>query len=456
MLFGKAGQKRKGLACIFRQLNEMACRELAVVGLQWGDEGKGKIVDWLCSDVDYAVRFQGGNNAGHTIIINGKRSVLHLIPSGIFHEQVTCLIGQGVVLDPWQVLEETDKLEREEVNTRERLFISGNCSLILPHHVAVDEARERRTEGIGTTKRGIGPAHEDKVGRRALRLNDLFSDTLEEKLARLAEFHNHMLSEMYAATPISHKQVLDDLGRIADRLRPLVSDIPAMLAKAKEENRKVLLEGAQGALLDHEHGTYPFVTSSSCLVSASVAGTGVSMNPTVIGVAKAYATRVGNGPFPTELNDENGKTLLTLGNEFGATTGRQRRCGWLDLPALRYALQLNGCRHICLTKLDVLDSLDEIKLCVSYTVDGDVTDRFPVEALERPGTKPVYETLQGWKQPTSDLHSFEDFPQKLKDFVRHVEEFTGASVSMASVGAERSQTIIRESDGFLQALQPAP
>jgi len=419
---------------------------LAVVGLQWGDEGKGKVVDCLASNADYAVRFQGGNNAGHTITIGGNPSILHLIPSGVFNPGVTCLIGQGVVLNPRTLLEEIAALESAGIDASGRVCVSSNCTLILPYHIALDEAREACGGKIGTTKRGIGPAHEDKVGRRALRLRDLFGDDLAGKLDAIARYHNHMLREMHKAQEIDPAKVREDLESIAPRLLPLTGDIAGILRRAAADGKRILLEGAQGALLDCEHGTYPYVTSSSCLASAAVSGTGVDLAPRVLGVAKAYATRVGNGPFPTELDGELGERLLRIGKEYGATTGRQRRCGWLDIPALRYAMRLNGCSDLCLTKIDVLDALDEIRICTRY--EGAEDGAFPVELLESAQTRPIYETLPGWSEPTDVLKSFEDAPPNMRRYVSRVEELCEARVEMVSVGAGREQTLMREPAGF--------
>ncbi len=433
----------------------MARNVLAVVGLQWGDEGKGKIVDWFCANgADVAVRFQGGNNAGHTIVVGGVRSVLHLVPSGVLHPHVTCLVGQGVVIDPWALLGELDELAKVGIDAAGRVRVSENCAMILPHHIAVDGAREKGTAGIGTTQRGIGPVHEDKTGRRAVRLRDLFNGRLEPKLARMADHHNQLLTGLHGLPGIDPGAVLDGLAGIRDRIEPLVGDVPGALEEAVSSGRNVLLEGAQGALLDFEHGTYPYVTSSSCLAGASAGGTGVGLSPRVVGVAKAYATRVGEGPFPTELRDDTGRMLLEWGNEYGATTGRTRRCGWLDIPALRYAMRLNGCRSLCVTKLDVLDRLDEIRLCVGYRVGGVPVDGFPVQALDSADAQPVYETVLGWGESTSGLGSFADMPGRMRDFVRRIERLSGGRVDMVSVGAERGQTLARGRAPFLSRATP--
>jgi len=419
---------------------------LAVVGLQWGDEGKGKIVDCLAAGADYAVRFQGGNNAGHTITIGGRQSVLHLIPSGVFNPGVTCLIGQGVVLNPWALLEEIAALESAGIDAAARVCVSSSCTLILPYHIALDEAREARDAKIGTTKRGIGPAHEDKVGRRALRLRDLFCADLEEKLGAIAGYHNHMLREMHGAKEIDPAEVRESLESLVPRLRPLAGDVAGSLRRAAAEGKRILLEGAQGALLDCEHGTYPYVTSSSCLASAAVSGAGADLSPRVLGVAKAYSTRVGNGPFPTEVNGELGERLLRIGKEYGATTGRQRRCGWLDIPALRYAMRLNGCTDLCLTKIDVLDGLEEINICIRY--DGAEDGAFPVDRLGDPDVRPVYETLPGWREATDGVRSLDDAPSGMRRYVERIEELCGARVEMISVGAGREQTLTRGAAGF--------
>jgi adenylosuccinate synthase len=390
---------------------------VVVIGTQWGDEGKGKVVDWLTEIAQGVVRFQGGHNAGHTLVIGGKKQVLRLIPSGILRPKVTCYIGSGVVLSPEALLQEIDELEGAGVAVRARLRISSTCPLILPYHVALDRARElkRGDAKIGTTGRGIGPAYEDKVARRAVRVCDLFApDRLRAKVREVLDFHNFVL------------------------------DVPAELAAASQRGDRLLFEGAQGALLDVDHGTYPFVTSSNCIAGAAAPGAGVGpqMLDYVLGIAKAYTTRVGSGPFPTELFDDTGRHLATKGNEFGSVTGRPRRCGWFDAVAMRRSIQLNGVSGLCVTKLDVLDGLSSVKICTGYRRAGEPVDLLPFGAEDVATCEPVYEELPGWSDTTFGARSWDVLPAAAQRYLRRLSELVGAPIDMVSTGPDRDETIL--------------
>ena len=428
-------------------------KNVVVIGTQWGDEGKGKIVDWLTDHAQGVVRFQGGHNAGHTLVIGGQKTVLHLIPSGILREGVACYIGNGVVVSPEALFKEIDKLEAVGVNVSERLRISEACPLIMPYHQALDIAREtaRGTNKIGTTGRGIGPAYEDKVARRGLRVQDLMRPKrFAEQLAELLDYHNFMLTQYYRAAPVDFQQTLEASLAMAARLEALVADVPRALYDAHRESANLLFEGAQGTLLDIDHGTYPFVTSSNCVAGAAAAGAGVgpSMLHYVLGITKAYTTRVGSGPFPTELYDAEskldpvGKHLATKGNEFGATTGRARRCGWFDAAALKRSIQINGVSGLCVTKLDVLDGVEEVKLCTGYQIDGKLSDILPVGAEETARCVPVYETLPGWKESTVGVKEFDALPATARAYLKRIEEVCAVPVDMISTGPDRDQTIV--------------
>ena len=428
-------------------------KNVVVIGTQWGDEGKGKIVDWLTDHAQGVVRFQGGHNAGHTLVIGGQKTVLHLIPSGILRDGVACYIGNGVVVSPEALFKEIDKLEAVGVNVSERLRISEACPLIMPYHQALDIAREtaRGTNKIGTTGRGIGPAYEDKVARRGLRVQDLMRPKrFAEQLAELLDYHNFMLTQYYRAAPVDFQQTLEASLAMAARLEALVADVPRALYDAHREGANLLFEGAQGTLLDIDHGTYPFVTSSNCVAGAAAAGAGVgpSMLHYVLGITKAYTTRVGSGPFPTELYDAEskldpvGKHLATKGNEFGATTGRARRCGWFDAAALKRSIQINGVSGLCVTKLDVLDGVEEVKLCTGYQIDGKLSDILPVGAEETARCVPVYETLPGWKESTVGVKEFDALPATARAYLKRIEEVCAVPVDMISTGPDRDQTIV--------------
>ncbi len=422
-------------------------RNVVVVGTQWGDEGKGKIVDWLTDHSQGVVRFQGGHNAGHTLVVNGKKTVLRLIPSGILRGNVTCYIGNGVVLSPSALIQEMDELEAAGVEVAPRLRISEACPLILGYHVALDQAREfSKGDGkLGTTGRGIGPAYEDKVARRAIRLQDLFKPVrFAEKLEGLLDFHNFVLEQYFHQPKVDFKKTLDESLALASRLSPLVADVPRALYEANREGKNLLFEGAQGTLLDIDHGTYPFVTSSNCVAGAAAAGAGVGPSQLhyVLGITKAYTTRVGSGPFPTELTDEIGKYLAKRGHEFGAVTGRPRRCGWFDAAALKRSIQINGVSGLCITKLDVLDGVESVKLCIGYDVDGKFSDILPVGAEELALCVPRYEEMPGWQESTVGVKSHDGLPKAARDYLVQIEKLTGVPIDLISTGPDREETIV--------------
>ncbi|BAX57785.1 MULTISPECIES: adenylosuccinate synthase [Burkholderia cepacia complex] len=430
-------------------------RNVVVVGTQWGDEGKGKIVDWLTDHAQGVVRFQGGHNAGHTLIIGGKKTILRLIPSGIMREGVACYIGNGVVLSPEALFKEIGELEEAGVNVRDRLFISEAATLILPYHIAIDQAREARKGAgkIGTTGRGIGPAYEDKVGRRALRVQDLFdAKTFADRLRENLDFHNFVLTQYLGGAAVDFQATLDTMLGYADRLKPMVADVSRRLYDANNAGQNLLFEGAQGTLLDIDHGTYPFVTSSNCVAGAASAGAGVGPQKLnyILGITKAYCTRVGSGPFPSELydadnpqrQDQVGVTLANVGKEFGSVTGRPRRTGWLDAAALRRSIQINGVSGLCMTKLDVLDGLDEVKLCVGYKIDGKDADILPRGAADVARCEPVYETFAGWKESTVGIKTWEALPANAQAYLTRVQEVAGVPVDMVSTGPDRDETIL--------------
>jgi adenylosuccinate synthase len=422
-------------------------RNAVVIGCQWGDEGKGKIVDLLTDRAQAVVRFQGGHNAGHTLVIDGKTTVLHLIPSGILREDVRCLIGNGVVLSPEALLEEMDMLEQNGIPVSSRLGISESCPMILPYHVALDQAREvaRGSKAIGTTGRGIGPAYEDKVSRRGIRLGEMLDlERYKDRLREVMEYHNFALVNYYKAEAVDYTQVLDQSLAHAERILPLLEDVTGTLHKMRAAGQNIMFEGAQGALLDIDHGTYPYVTSSNTTAGGAATGSGVGPRHLdyILGIVKAYTTRVGSGPFPTELFDDVGEYLGTKGHEFGATTGRQRRCGWLDVVTLRRSLDINSVTGICITKLDVLDGLEKIKICVGYDLDGKELDAPPVGADLFDKCKPVYIELPGWTESTIGTKSLDDLPQAARDYLSKVEELCGVPVDVVSTGPDRAETLI--------------
>lgn len=421
---------------------------VVVLGTQWGDEGKGKIVDLLTDEADYVVRYQGGHNAGHTLVVDGKKQVLRLIPSGILRQNCTCVVGNGVVVSPEALLGEIRELEEKGVEVRSRMVISPACPLILPYHQAIDRAREAKLgkKAIGTTGRGIGPTYEDKAARRGLRVGDMFNmEDFAEKLATVMEYHNFCLTKYYNVEPISYEKVLEDCRNYAKEILPMVQDVTSLLAKAREAGKKIMFEGAQGTFLDIDQGTYPYVTSSNTVAGGVSTGSGFGPRNIeyVIGIVKAYTTRVGGGPFPTELLDETGEYLCTKGAEFGSVTGRRRRCGWFDGVAMRRSNQINSLSGLCLTKLDVLDGLDEVKLCVAYKKsNGEVIDYSPLAADDYEGLEPVYETMPGWKESTFGLKKFEDLPENAKNYIKRLEEISGVRVDVISTGPDREETIV--------------
>ncbi|WP_439101595.1 adenylosuccinate synthase [Congregibacter sp.] len=422
-------------------------RNVVVLGTQWGDEGKGKIVDLLTDRADAVVRFQGGHNAGHTLVCDGEKTVLHLIPSGILRDSVVCCIGNGVVLAPDALLKEILELEERQVPVRERLRISPACPLILPYHVALDVAREvrRGADKIGTTGRGIGPAYEDKAARRGLRLGDLSDPArFERKLREVMEYHNFQLVNYYKVDPVDVEEVLQSSLTMGEQLLPMMTDVTAMLHQFRAESRSILFEGAQGSLLDIDHGTYPFVTSSNTTAGGTATGSGFGplYLDYVLGITKAYTTRVGSGPFPTELFDATGEHLATRGHEFGATTGRARRCGWFDAVALRNAVNINSVSGICLTKLDVLDGLESIQICIGYTNEAGDAVLNPMDSEDYEGLVPVYETVPGWSESTVGAKSLEELPKAARDYISTIETVVGAPIDIISTGPDRVETII--------------
>ncbi len=423
-------------------------KNVVVVGAQWGDEGKGKIVDWLTDHAQGVVRFQGGHNAGHTLVIGGRKTVLHLIPSGILRGQVACYIGNGVVLSPQALFEEIDTLEKMGVNVATRLAISEACPVIMPHHVALDRAREaaKGAGKIGTTGRGIGPAYEDKIARRGIRVQDLLHpERFAAKLREVLDFHNFVLKNYLKADTVDFQQSLDQTLAYAERIRPLVADVPRLLFEATQAGKNLLFEGAQGTLLDIDHGTYPYVTSSNCVAGAAAAGAGIGPQNLhyVLGITKAYTTRVGAGPFPTELHDERGNYLATRGNEVGATTGRPRRCGWFDGAALKRAIQINGVSGLCMMKLDVMDGMARVQLGVGYKMNGVACDLLPFGAELLAQCEPVYEDMPGWSQSTVGITQFDQLPRAAQNYLNRMQEVCGVPIDIISTGPDREHTIVR-------------
>ncbi|HEX4509967.1 MAG TPA: adenylosuccinate synthase [Burkholderiaceae bacterium] len=429
-------------------------RNVVVVGTQWGDEGKGKVVDWLTDHAQGVVRFQGGHNAGHTLVIKGVKTALQLIPSGVMRDGVNCYIGNGVVVDPTHLLLEIERLEKIGLDVRSRLFVSEACPLIMPFHVAVDRAREAQREEcgagkIGTTGKGIGPAYEDKVARRALRVQDLKHPArFASKLRELLELHNFILTKLLNSPPLEYQPIFDEAMRLADSVRPLMADVGYSLHKAHQAGANLLFEGAQGTLLDIDHGTYPYVTSSNCVAGNASAGTGIGPDQLdyVLGITKAYTTRVGSGPFPTELDialeGSVGHHLSTVGQERGTVTGRARRCGWLDAAALKRAILINGVSGLCITKLDVLDKLPEIRICVGYKLDGLNLDILPLDADDVARCEPIYEPYPGWSESTFGLTEWSQLPTNARRYLERVQELIGAPIDMVSTGPDRVHTIL--------------
>ena len=428
-------------------------KNIVVVGTQWGDEGKGKIVDWLTDNAGGVVRFQGGHNAGHTLVIGEKEYKLNLVPSGIVRDGVHCYIGNGVVLDIHHLLSEIATLEADGLKVRGRLTISPGCPVILPYHSALDRAREAKRcsdTKIGTTGKGIGPTYEDKVARRALRVYDLFHpETLSAKLTELLDYHNFVLTHYLGAEPLDHATILAQALADAEQIKPLVGDVSAALYAANKAGQNLLFEGAQGTLLDIDHGTYPFVTSSNCVAGQAAAGSGVGpgMLQYILGITKAYTTRVGGGPFPSELDIETegtpGYQMSTVGREFGTVTGRKRRCGWFDAAALRRSAMINGLTGLCITKLDVLDGIKELKICTGYKLDGKTLDLLPLGADDVARCEPIYESMPGWSETTFGAKRWEDLPPAAQKYLERLEQLTGVPVAIVSTGPERDETIVR-------------
>ena len=427
---------------------------IVIIGTQWGDEGKGKIVDWLTEKAAGVVRFQGGHNAGHTLVINGKKTVLRLLPSGMMHAGVQCFIGNGVVVSPEALVKEIKELESIGVEVRNRLKISEACPLIMPYHIAIDQARELKKgeNKIGTTGRGIGPCYEDKVARRAIRVQDLFNDgVFKAKLVENLDYYNFQLEHYYKVATLDFATVYAEVSAYAEEIKPMVSDVSRKLFNLNKEGKKVIFEGAQGTLLDVDFGTYPFVTSSNCVAGGASTGAGISprMINYVLGIAKAYTTRVGSGPFPTELTDEIGQGLASRGNEFGSVTGRARRCGWFDAAALKRAVQINGVSGICVTKLDVMDGMEEIKICVGYIRDGKEYDILPFGSDLVVNCEPIYETMAGWSESTAGLKNYDELPENAKKYLKRIEEIIETPIDIISTGPDRVETILINNQLFV-------
>ena len=421
-------------------------KSVVILGIQWGDEGKGKIVDMLTEHAHAVVRFQGGHNAGHTIVVEDQKTILHLVPSGILHEGVECLVGNGVVLAPDALQEEITMLDKKGVQVAGRLWISPACPLIMPYHIQLDHAREKKRgkAAIGTTGRGIGPAYEDKVSRRGLRVADLFDEShCDQRLEQIVDYHNFVLGEYFKSETIDLGRTREFCRRHAEWLAPLVADVSERISTLRAKGRNILFEGAQGTLLDIDHGTYPFVTSSNTTAGGACTGSGTGPRDLdhVLGVVKAYTTRVGGGPFPTELSDEVGRHLASRGNEFGATTGRARRCGWLDAVALQRAVRINGVSGLCITKLDVLDGLEKVRICTGYTCEGRAFDPPVMDGRAFERCEPVYEELQGWQQPTSGATELDRLPEQARVYLDRIQDLTGVPIDLVSTGPDRGHCI---------------
>jgi adenylosuccinate synthase len=422
-------------------------KTVVVIGTQWGDEGKGKIVDLLTDQARAVVRFQGGHNAGHTLVIDGVKTVLHLIPSGVLHDNVQCLIGNGVVLSPEALLHEMNGLEKNGIPAGKRIVISDACPLILPYHIALDQAREaaRGNKAIGTTGRGIGPCYEDKAARRGIRLSEMMHEEhFAERLAEVLEYHNFTLEHYFKVATLDYQEMLDQALAQAEVIRPMVGDVSGILHRLIEQQASIMFEGAQGALLDIDHGTYPYVTSSTTTAGGAASGSGVGPRDLdyILGIVKAYTTRVGAGPFPTELDDACGDHMGERGQEFGATTGRKRRCGWLDLVALQRAFKINSVSGLCITKLDVLDGLDMIKLAVAYRYQGEETSTPPAGAEGIAGCEPVYIEMPGWQDSTVGLKSWDELPSAAVNYLKKIEEICQVPIDIVSTGPDRAETIV--------------
>lgn len=422
-------------------------KNVAILGAQWGDEGKGKLVDLFTDQVNAVVRFQGGHNAGHTVVVDGKKTVLHILPSGVLHDGVENYIGNGVVLSPEALLKEIVELKEQGIDIKDRLRISDSCHLLLPYHAILDQAREKSLKGaaIGTTGRGIGPAYIDKVARSGLRTGDLIeTEKFIDKFTEIFDYHNYILKNYYGMQSLDFKEMLDKVLVSAEIILPMLTDVPKKLYEHRKNGDKILFEGAQGSLLDIDHGTYPFVTSSNTVAGGASVGSGFGplYLEYVLGVTKSYVTRVGAGPFPTELKDEMGARLADRGSEFGATTGRPRRCGWLDIPLLRRSILLNSITAIGLTKLDVLDGMEKIKICTGYELDGNKIDIAPSTLQELERCQPIYEELSGWTDSTFGMKAFDGLPKAARKYLRRIEELTGVPIAMVATGQERNDIII--------------
>lgn len=422
-------------------------KTMVILGGQWGDEGKGKIVDLLTERAQVVVRFQGGHNAGHTLVIDGNRLVLHLIPSGILHDGVKCVLGQGVVISPKALLDEIDLLTQKGIPVLERLLVSNAATLVLPYHVALDKAREaaQGDKKVGTTGRGIGPAYEDKVARRAIRMVDLFNPVLfEQKLDKNLEYYNFVLTQYFHVEPVAKEPILEEAAIARERLAKLVTDVPEFLSMSYKDNQNIIFEGAQGTMLDIDHGTYPYVTSSNTTAGGVATGSGFGLRhiQEIVGITKAYCTRVGGGPFPTELHDDIGKHIASVGKEVGATTGRARRCGWFDAVAMRRSAQVNSMSSLAITKLDVLDGLKEIKICTGYRIADKEWDVPPVDSELLAQCEPVYETWPGWQESTQGIRSWDALPIAARKYLERLSQLVGTPIGMVSTGADRRDTII--------------
>jgi adenylosuccinate synthase len=422
-------------------------KSIIILGSQWGDEGKGKVVDLLMDHAAVVARFQGGHNAGHTLVIDGQKTILRLIPSGILHPKVQCLIGNGVVLSPTALLQEINELEMKGVHVIDRLRISEACTLILPYHVALDQAREKAKgkSAIGTTGRGIGPAYEDKVARRALRFGDLFDEKrFSSKLEDVLDYHNFILQNYHHQEPVEFERVRDETLALVPQLSPMRADVASLLAQHRLQGNNIIFEGAQGTLLDIDHGTYPYVTSSNTVAGAASAGSGFGplYFDYILGIMKAYTTRVGAGPFPTELHDEVGQRLAQRGKEFGSVTGRARRCGWLDMVIMRRSIQLNSISGFCVTKLDVLDGLETIRICTRYRLNGHEITEMPIDADDLAVCEPIYEDMPGWNDSTLGVRTFAELPKNAQNYLLRIQELAGVPIDIISTGPDRNETIV--------------
>ena len=424
-------------------------KNIVVLGIQWGDEGKGKIVDLLTRHVGAVVRFQGGHNAGHTLVVDGQKTILHLIPSGILHSDVKCFIGSGVVLSPTALIQEIEALKGSVTDIEQRLRISHTCPVIMPYHILLDKLREnaKGKKAIGTTGRGIGPAYEDKAARRGIRIGDLLDDTTcRSRIDEALDYHNFVLKHFYHSDTVDADGLIRESLTFGEQLASMVGDVTVELTDCINQDDSILFEGAQGTMLDIDHGTYPYVTSSNTTAGAASTGSGIGpmLIDGILGIAKAYTTRVGSGPFPTELFDETGATLASTGQEFGSTTGRPRRCGWFDAVMVQRACLISGVSSLCITKLDVLDGLNEIKICTRYEVDNTPVDIFPdVSRLSL--CRPIYEVLPGWQTATFGIKTFSALPQAARDYIDRLESLTGCSIDLISTGPDRADTIVRKS-----------